>query len=167
MSPSPRIVTVSSNGHKIGDTAIRFDDIQGLNNLQNAYGRSKLANLLFTYEMNRRIKASGLHVKPVACRPGTVKLNLLYGGPEMSQSKVAMWLRLYYLSAQSAKMGALPEIYAATGDDISGGNYIGSSGFQESRGLPTKVQSSEASHDIEVAGRLWNISEELTGVHFI
>jgi hypothetical protein len=76
-------------------------------------------------------------------------------------------MRLLVPTAQSAEMGALPEIYAAAGADIEGGDYIGPSGLMESRGLPKKVQSSALSHDVEVAQRLWAVSEELTGVHFL
>lgn len=166
-TPSSRIVTVSSGGHKIGDTSIRFDDIYGINCYKNGYGRSKLANLLFTYELDRRLKSHGFNMKAVACHPGATKSNLLNAGPDMTKSKPALWLKLVYLGAQSPIMGALPEIYAAVGEDIISGDYIGPSGFQESRGLPTKVQSSDASHDIIVAEKLWKVSEELTGVHFL
>lgn len=162
-SQSSRIVTVSSGAHKIGDTALRFDDEQGLN----GYGRSKLANLLFTYELDRRFKARGLNMKAVACHPGATKSNLLNAGPQMSNSRPALWLRLIYLGVQSTKMGALTEIYAAVGEDIKSGDFIGPSGFLESRGLPKKVESSLQSHDPEMAMKLWTLSEKLTGVQFL
>lgn len=164
-STSARIVTVSSGAHMMGE--IRFDDIQGTRNYSNAYGNSKLANLLFTYEMDRRLRARGLDMKAVACHPGFANSNLFYTGPEMAQSRLAWWMRLLVPTAQSAAMGALPEIYAAVGEDIESGDYTGPSGFMESRGLPKKVQSNARSHNIEVARRLWNVSEELTGVHFL
>lgn len=158
-------MTVSSAAHKGG--AIQFDDLQNTHNLTNAYGSSKLANLLFTYELDRRLRARGLGVKAVACHPGATKSNLLNAGPGMAGSKPAWWLRLVYLPAQSAAMGALNVIYAAAGEDIEGGDYVGPSGPLESRGLPVKVQSNPLSHDLETAERLWTISEELTGVHFL
>jgi NAD(P)-dependent dehydrogenase (short-subunit alcohol dehydrogenase family) len=165
-STPARIVTVSSGAHRMG-AEIRFDNLQGINAYVNAYGNSKLANLLFTYELDRRLQARGLDIKAVACHPGAVRTNLVETGPQMAQSRPAWWLRLAMAPAQSAKMGALPEIYAAVGEDIQGGDFIGPSGFAESRGLPKKVQSSERSHDLEVAQRLWAVSEELTGVQFL
>lgn len=161
-STPARIVTVSSGAHMMGE--IHFDDLQGMHN---AYGNSKLANLLFTYEMDRRLRARGIDVKAVACHPGFANSNLFYTGPEMAQSRLAWWMKLLVPTAQSAAMGTLPEIYAAVGEDIEGGDYTGPSGFMESRGLPKKVQSNARSRDVEVARRLWSVSEELTGVHFL
>jgi NAD(P)-dependent dehydrogenase (short-subunit alcohol dehydrogenase family) len=166
-SAPARIVTVSSAAHKIGNPDINFDDLQGTRDFSQMYGKSKLANLLFTYELDRRLRARNLDVSAVACHPGTTKSNLISTGPEMTQSKPVWWLKLAYLPAQSAAMGALNEIYAAVGEDIEGGNYIGPSGHLESRGLPTKVQSNERSHDAEVAKTLWAASEALTGVRFL
>jgi NAD(P)-dependent dehydrogenase (short-subunit alcohol dehydrogenase family) len=161
-SAPSRIVTVSSGAHMMGE--IHFDDLQSM---RNAYGNSKLANLLFTYEMDRRLRACGLDVQAVACHPGFASSNLFYTGPEMAQSSLAWWMKLLVPTAQSAEMGALPEIYAAVGEDIQGGDYTGPSGFMGSRGLPKKVQSNARSHDVEIARRLWAVSEELTGVHFL
>lgn len=165
-SAPARVVTVSSGAHRMG-AEIRFDDLQGVHSYRNAYGNSKLANLLFTYELDRRLRDRGLDVKALACHPGAASTNLIETGPQMAQSKPAWWLRLAMAPAQSAKMGALPEVYAAVGEDIQGGDFIGPSGFMESRGLPKKVQSNERSHDREVAKRLWAVSEELTGVQFL
>jgi NAD(P)-dependent dehydrogenase (short-subunit alcohol dehydrogenase family) len=164
-STPARIVTVSSSAHMMGE--IRFDDLQGTRNYGNAYGNSKLANLLFTYEMDRRLRARGLDVKAVACHPGFANSNLFYTGPAMAQSRLAWWMKPLVATAQPAAMGALPEIYAAVGEDVQGDDYTGPSGFMGSRGLPKKVQSNARSHDIEVAKRLWTVSEELTGVHFL
>ena len=108
-----------------------------------------------------------LDIKSVACHPGVTKSNLLNAGPQMAKSKPALWLKLSYLPAQPAAMGALSVIYAAVGEDINSGDYIGPSGFMESRGLPKKLQSSEESHNGEVAKWLWMVSEELTGVRFL
>lgn len=162
-STPARVVTVSSGAHRMG-SEIRFDDLQ---RQENAYGNSKLANLLFTYELERRLSARGLAIKSVACHPGVARTNLVDTGPQMAQSRPAWWLRLATAPAQSAHMGALPEVYAATGSDVQSGDFIGPSGFMESRGLPKKVQSNDRSHDPEVARRLWTVSEELTGVSFL
>lgn len=166
-STPARIVTVSSDGHKMGNLRLDFDDLQMIRDHHNAYSVSKLANILFTYEMDRRLRARGLDVKAVVCHPGVAQSNLISTGPEMANSKPAWWLKLAYLPAQPAAMGALPTIYAAVGSDTESGDYIGPSGPMGSRGLPAKAQSSLLSHDLKIAQRLWSASEELTGVSFL
>lgn len=167
-SKDARIVTVSSAAHKIGSPQINFDDLNATKNFKNQYGVSKLANLLFTYEMDRRLKQLCIdNVKAIACHPGIAKSNLLEAGPKMAKSKTSLWIKLAYINAQTAEKGGFSEVYAASGLDINGGDYIGPDGFQEAKGLPTKVQSNSISHDIQIANRLWTVSEQMTGVHFL
>ena len=165
-SAPSRIVTVSSWSHRSG--TMQFDDLQWEHtpyDKSRAYGQSKLANILFTYEMGRRLRARGLDVKAVACHPGLADTNLHLDRATMKRS----WFIRYAgpLMGQSAAMGAFPEIYAAVGADIQSGDYIGPSGFMGARGLPKKVCSNERSHDVEVAKRLWDESSALTGVRFL
>ena len=153
-----RIVTVSSNGHKFAK--INFNNLQGEQkyNAQGAYGQSKLANLLFTYELQRRLEKANLDTIAVAVHPGWTVTNLQ-----------KHWLLLRILNpilGQKAQKGALPSLYAATAPEVKGGDYYGPSGLQELRGYPKKVQSSKLSHDEELAIKLWEISEELTGVKY-
>lgn len=166
-SAPSRIVTVSSLAHKMGTGGINFDDLQSTRNYgrMTAYQQSKLANLLFAYELDRRIRVRGLDIKSVACHPGFSRTDL-YTDRTTKRPTMLMWYAST-LVTQSATMGALPEIYSATGEDIEGGDYIGPSGFFEAMGWPKKVKSSAPSHNTETAQQLWAISEELTGVHFL
>ncbi len=157
-----RIVTVSSVGHRIR-SKIDFDDInaeQGYNRV-NAYGRSKLANLLFTYELQRRLEAASAQAAALAAHPG---------GSDTELSRHVPGARfagpLFSLLAQSAAMGALPTLRAATDPAASGGEYYGPDGFQEFRGHPVVVTSSDRSHEADTQRRLWEVSEELTGVTY-
>jgi len=163
-----RIVTVSSGAHTMG--SINFDDLQRQKSYQRweAYGQSKLANLLFAYELQRKLEASGAEVISVVAHPGYAATNLQLVGPQMAGSswQVAIMKVMNRLFAQHQAMGALPTLYAATSPDVRGGDYIGSDGLWEMRGYPTKVRSNDASHDEAVAGRLWKVSEELTGVRY-
>ncbi len=166
-TPGARIVNVSSTAHRIG--RIRFDDLQGERSYQKwlAYGQSKLANLLFTYELQRRLEAAGAGAISVACHPGYAATNLQQAGPRMAGSRfLALWSGMNALFAQSAAMGALPTLYAAAAEDVRGGEYFGPDSLAESRGHPVRVKSSRASHDRAVAERLWDASVELTGVDF-
>jgi NAD(P)-dependent dehydrogenase (short-subunit alcohol dehydrogenase family) len=163
-----RIVTVSSGAHQIGK--IDFSDLQSERSYDKwrAYGQSKLANLLFAYELDRRLRADGSRVKSVAAHPGWAATELQSTGPEMAGSKLRGRLMAAgnELFAQSAEMGARPALYAATSPDATGGDYIGPGGFAEMRGAPVHVASNERSHDRKTARRLWDESEELTGVEF-
>lgn len=167
-APAARVVTVSSGAHLLG--RINFDDLQGERRYQPwlAYGQSKLANLLFAYELQRRLAAAGSGAISVAAHPGYAATNLQTVGPEMTGS--ALGQRLMVLAnrifAQSAAMGALPEIYAASAPDVRGGDYIGPDGSLGQQGFPKKVQSNARSHDRDVAARLWAVSEALTGVKY-
>ena len=180
-----RVVTQSSKAHESGE--IDFDSVARSatgsangsavsNDPQRkrsydkwaAYGQSKLANVLFAYELDRRLGAADHDVTSVACHPGYAATELQRRGPEMENSTVRKLLMegANRVVAQSAEMGALPMVYAATASTIRGGEYIGPDGFQGMRGYPTRVESSDHSHDREVARRLWDVSEELTGVSF-
>ena len=124
-----------------------------------AYGRSKLAALLFTYELQRRLKKSGSRVLALAAHPGYAATNLDLGG---------FWMRLATrLFAQPAASGALPALHAATAADVQSGDYYGPGGFKELGGMPKKVNSSPESRDAALAQRLWVLSEQLTGVRYL
>ena len=158
-----RVVTVSSNGHKFR-AAIHFDDLQWERDYSRvgAYAQSKLANLLFTYELQRRLEAAGAETVALAAHPGASGTELMRHitfGPEALSAAV---LKL----AQSPAMGALPSLRAATDPTAVGGQYYGPSGFGELRGYPKVVKSTSQSHDQALQQRLWSVSEELTGVTF-
>ncbi len=163
-----RVVTVSSGAHQFGK--INFDDLQGQNSYSawRAYGQSKLANLLFAYELQRRFAASGARASSLAVHPGYAATNLQAVGPAMTESRFgqAMMGLANRVLAQSAAMGALPTAYAATSPEAHGGDYIGPDGLFGQRGFPKKASSSAASHDKPAAVRLWQVSEELTGVTY-
>jgi NAD(P)-dependent dehydrogenase (short-subunit alcohol dehydrogenase family) len=164
-----RVVTVSSGAHRMG--RIRFEDLQWKRGYRRwaAYGQSKLANLLFAYELQRRLDGAKAAVISVACHPGYAATNLQLAGPRMASSWVMEMLAqcVNRLVAQNAASGALPTLYAATAPEVGGGDYIGPDGIGEMRGAPTKVRSSARSQDREVAGKLWEISEQLTGVRYV
>ncbi len=164
-----RVVNVSSLFHKYGK--IRFDDLNWQRGYSRwpAYGQSKLANLLFTYELQRRFDRAGIDALSVASHPGYSATNLQFAGPRMENSilgKLVMRVS-NALVAQPPEMGALPSLYAAGAADVDGGDFIGPDGRDEWRGYPTKVRSSRASHDEVAAGKLWRLSEELTGVSYL
>ena len=164
---SSRVVSVASVAHRGG--LMRFHDLQSERKYIKfaAYAQSKLANLLFTYELDRKLKAAGKSAMGVACHPGWAATELQAVGPEMSGSAVMKTLMSWgnKLIAQDAAAGALPTLYAATAS-LRGGEYIGPDGLFEIRGAPTVVESMSNSHDREVARKLWEASEELTGVKY-
>jgi NAD(P)-dependent dehydrogenase (short-subunit alcohol dehydrogenase family) len=159
-APAARIVTVSSNGHRMG--VIRFDDLASERRYQRgrAYGQSKLANLLFTYELQRRLAAAGSPVLALAAHPGTASTEL--------ERHLPRWMRLVspLLPHQSAAEGALPTLRAAADPAARGGEYYGPAGRRRFAGDPVPVQSSARSHDADVQRRLWEVSEKLTGVTY-
>lgn len=163
-----RVVNVSSGAHRMG--AIRFDDLNWTRGYSKwrAYGQSKLANLLFTLELQRRIEARGAKILAVACHPGYAATNLQAAGPQMEGS--AFMESLFSVAnrtlAQSAAMGALPTLYAAAAPGVRGADYIGPDGIAEMWGNPTRVKRSAAAHDQTVAAQLWSVSEQMTGVHY-
>jgi NAD(P)-dependent dehydrogenase (short-subunit alcohol dehydrogenase family) len=159
-----RIVTVSSLGHRVR-SAIDFDDLQSERRYDPfaAYGRSKLANLLFTYELQRRLTANHEATIAVAAHPGSSRTELLRSSPAWLRISSALLGPLIF---QSPRMGALPTLRAATDPSVRGGQYYGPGGFAEQRGYPKCVQSSAQSHDKELQQRLWTVSEELTGISY-
>jgi NAD(P)-dependent dehydrogenase (short-subunit alcohol dehydrogenase family) len=167
-APQARVVVVSSGAHMGG--RIDFDNLQGQRRYQPwaVYCQSKLANLLFAYELQRRFTAAGADALVAACHPGYAATNLQAAGPRMAGSRLRERLSEIgnTLFAQSAAMGALPTLYAATVPDIHGGDYVGPLGLFGMRGAPGRVASSARSHDRAVAARLWQVSEQLTDVHF-
>jgi len=157
-----RVVTVSSNNHKGG--RMHFDDLQGERHYSRwgAYAQSKLANLLFAFELDRRLKAAGSRLISVAAHPGYSATNLQLSGPPAHERLV---MRLSNrLFAQPAEIGALPLLFAATAPGLPGGSYVGPDGMGEVRGHPVLVQATARARDAEAAGRLWDVSERLTGV---
>ena len=164
MAESARVVTVSSGAHRMGK--IRFEDLQSTRryNRWRAYGQSKLANLLFALELDRRLRAAGSGVKSVAAHPGYAATNLQSAAAPMLDRMVMVVSNL--VIAQSVEMGALPQLYAATHPGVQGGQYIGPDGLAEQRGHPKVVSPSGAARDKETARHLWRVSEDLTGVSF-
>jgi len=156
-----RVVTVSSIGHRIR-ADIHFDDLQWEHSYNRvaAYGQAKLANLMFTYELQRRLAPGGTTIA-AAAHPGG-------SHTELSRNLPPLLRRVYSVVepvvAQDAAAGALPTLRAATDPGVHGGQYFGPDGFAEFRGHPKVVASSVKSHDVEVQKRLWAVSEELTGV---
>jgi NAD(P)-dependent dehydrogenase (short-subunit alcohol dehydrogenase family) len=159
-----RVVTVSSTAHRMGK--INLDDLNWERRSYSrwpAYGQSKLANLLFTLELDRRLGEAGSDVRATAAHPGYAATNLQQHTGSRIQNGF-MWLS-NKLVAQSDEMGALPTLYAAT-EDVPSGSYAGPGGFQQQRGHPKLVGRTDAAKDTETARRLWDLSEELTGARF-
>jgi NAD(P)-dependent dehydrogenase (short-subunit alcohol dehydrogenase family) len=158
--PGSRVVTVSSVGHRIR-AAIHFDDLQWHHSYSRvgAYGQSKLANLLFTYELQRRLAPRGTTIA-AAAHPGGSATELTRNLPAAMRVASAAAAPLF----QGADMGALPTLRAATDPGVLGGQYLGPDGFGGVRGYPKVVASSDQSHDAALQRRLWAVSEELTGV---
>ncbi|GIF22469.1 NAD(P)-dependent dehydrogenase (short-subunit alcohol dehydrogenase family) [Actinoplanes tereljensis] len=158
-----RVVTVSSVGHRIR-AAIHFDDLQWEHSYSRvgAYGQAKLANLMFTYELQRRLAEHGTTIA-VAAHPGVSDTELARNTPAFLRLPLT-WLGP--VLTQKPARGALPTLRAATDPAVQGGQYYGPDGIGEVRGNPRLVASSPASHDASVQRRLWAVSEELTGVSF-
>ncbi|WP_137145844.1 SDR family NAD(P)-dependent oxidoreductase [Mycolicibacterium sp. CR10] len=161
--PGARVVTVSSNGHKMGG-AIHFDDLQWERSYSRmgAYTQSKLANLLFTYELERRLAPRGKTIA-VAAHPGTSTTELARNLPRPVQSA---FLAVAPVFAQSPAGGALPTLRAATDPGALGGQYYGPDGIAQQKGSPVVVASSAQSYDLDLQRRLWAVSENLTKVVF-
>jgi NAD(P)-dependent dehydrogenase (short-subunit alcohol dehydrogenase family) len=159
-----RVVTLSSNAHKFG--RINFDNLSGERRYfrWNAYGQSKLANLLFALELDRRLRARGSTVRSLAAHPGYSATNLQSAAAPLVDRVVMKASNA--VIAQSDEMGALPTLFAATQPGLAGGTYVGPDGPGEHRGHPSVVRPNKAARNEETARRLWEISEELTGVTF-
>jgi len=159
-----RVVTIASGAHRMG--RIDLDDLNWENRRYDrwrAYGQSKLANLLFTLELQRRLSEAGSDVIALAAHPGWSATNLQsHTGSRIQNGLMAVANKVW---AQSDEQGAWPTLYAAT-QDVAGGAYVGPDGFQEMRGHPKLVPRSGAASDEETARKLWELSERLTGVTF-
>lgn len=162
--PGSRVVTVSSYGHRIR-ADIHFDDLQWDRSYDRvaAYGQSKLANLMFTYELQRRLARRGGPTIAAAAHPGNASTEL--GRNVLGPAQMAM-NALMPLIAQDAAKGALPTLRAATDPAVLGGQYYGPDRMLETRGHPRVVASSEKSYDMTIQQRLWAASEQLTAVTF-
>jgi NAD(P)-dependent dehydrogenase (short-subunit alcohol dehydrogenase family) len=164
-APAPRVVTVSSTLHRRG--TMNFDDLQGERKYSpwGAYGQSKLANLMFCFELQRRATEAGTALLSMAAHPGYAATNLQFAATDRFYEKAIGWVgnRVF---AQSADMGALPTLYAATVPDLPGGTFVGPGGRSEQRGYPKVVTAAGKAYDEQAWRRLWDISEELTGVQY-
>ena len=157
--PGSRVVTVSSLAHRLR-ARINFDDLQSERSYHRvaAYSQSKLANLMFTYELARRLSGAGTTIA-VAAHPGLA-------GTELSRHTPAIVAFSYARVSQQAAMGALPVLRAATDPGVLGGQYYGPRGLFGARGYPKLAESSGRSRDTAIQRRLWTVSEQLTGVTF-
>ncbi|MET0343590.1 MAG: oxidoreductase [Polyangiales bacterium] len=167
-TPRSRVVSVSSEAHKLGQ--MRFDDPHWEKGYSRwpAYGTSKLANLLFTNELARRTKRAGIDVTAAAAHPGYANTNLQLRPLQMTDAR---WAEaavkvLNPLFGQSAAMGALPQLYAATAPDVEGGDYVGPGGMFGTRGYPRKVRARSTAYDTAAMEKLWDMSESMTRAHF-
>ena len=158
-TPGSRVVSISSQAHRFG--SMDFDDLNWDHGYKSwgAYGRSKLANLMFIYELQRRLERAGADTIATAAHPGWTETNL------QKYSPMLQFLNRFV--AMDPEQGALPTLYAATAPEVKGGDYYGPNGFAEVRGYPKRVGSIQLSHDRAVAEKLWAVSEELTGVHYL
>jgi NAD(P)-dependent dehydrogenase (short-subunit alcohol dehydrogenase family) len=167
-TPGSRVVTVASKAHAIGK--MHWDDLDGVKRYHPwaAYGQSKLANLLFTFELARRLSDMRQELRSVACHPGYAATNLQYVGPQQYKSRFGHWIMSLgnRLIAQSAESGAEPTLYAALASDAQSGDYIGPSGFMGRAGAPEKQRAKQAAYDPEALQKLWRISVERTGVDY-
>jgi len=161
--PGARVVTVSSNGHR--DGRINFDDLQSERGYRRVagYGQSKLANLMFTYELQRRLDSAGSPAIAVAAHPGLTRTDL---ARYLSRVMTAFYVLVERPLAQRAAIGALGTLRAATDPAVHGGEYYGPVRWRGERGYPERISSSERSHDEGAQRRLWQESERLTGVRY-
>ena len=167
-TPGARVVTVSSMAAR--GARIRFDDLQGVRHYGrwSGYGRAKLANQLFALELDRRVAGRGADLVSVAAHPGYAATNLQMVGPQMTGSDLMERVTRLgnTLLAQSAADGALPSLYAATAPDVRGGQFFGPDRLFGMRGSPKRIPFLKAATDTGTARRLWEVSEELTGVRY-
>ena len=166
-APAARIVSVSSGMHTRGQ--INFENLNWENGgyeKWQAYSRSKLANLLFAFELQRRLQQAGSRAISVGAHPGFSATNLqslpVSGTPALER----MMVKFSQLAAQSQEMGALPILFAATAAGLQGGEYIGPGGLGGMRGYPEPAQAASQAYDVAVAQELWRVSEALTHVHY-
>lgn len=166
-TPGSRVVTVSSNAYRRARADFDEPDSERAYKPGKAYDRSKLANLLFAYELNRRLQAAGAGTIAVAAHPGNARTDLWRTSSRLERALIGPRLRaLNFWLAQSARDGALPILRAAVDPAAGGGDYFGPSGWFEYTGSPVRVDSSPASRDGAAQRRLWTRSEELTGISY-
>lgn len=165
-APSPRVVTVASLAHRTGK--IDFENLQRERGYEgwDAYNASKLANILFAKELDRRARAAHSRLLSLAVHPGVSTTSIFENGPGTTNLKAIMVKLLAPVMMQNDEAGALPTLYAATSPNAHGGEYIGPDGFGELKGSPVVVQPRPQALDTAVGERLWAVSEELTGVHY-
>jgi len=161
----PRVVTVSSLVHRRG--RIDFDDLQSERHYEpwRAYGQSKLANLMFCFELQRRARVAGTALRSLAAHPGYAATNLQLAGPSRWWERLGMSVT-NRLIAQSADDGALPVLYAASAPSLPGGSFVGPGGPGQVRGHPRVVTAAAHAYDEDAWRRLWDASEHLTGVRY-
>lgn len=168
-SSSARIVTVSSIAHRYGK--LLLEDLQAEKNYEgwSAYGTSKLANLLFSFELARRLKNAGHPQMSVAAHPGVAKTNILSSGPQMGRKVLRTYVSEFFSKflAQTDAEGALPIIYACNDPKVQNGDYYGPDGFMELTGHPKKVAAKPNASDVELAKNLWTSSESLTDAKWV
>ncbi|HWY24518.1 MAG TPA: short-chain dehydrogenase, partial [Nevskia sp.] len=160
-TPGSRVVNTASMAHRL-TKGLKLDDLHFERRPykeMDAYGQSKLAGLLYTFELDRRLRAAGAPVTATAAHPGWSNTN-----PDKGS---AMMRFMNSLMAQPAAMGALPSLYAAAAPQVEGGGYYGPDGFKELRGHPAKVGCSDEARNPQLAAQLWARSEELTGVRYL
>jgi NAD(P)-dependent dehydrogenase (short-subunit alcohol dehydrogenase family) len=165
-APAPRVVTVASLAHRNGK--IEFDNLQSERKYSpwGAYGASKLANILFAKELEKRARAVGSKLVSIPVHPGVSVTNIVDNGPGTKGLKMMVFKMLGPLLMQPDTMGALPTLYAATSPAAVGGEYVGPDGFMEMKGAPVVVRPRANALDEAVAAKLWAVSEELTGVTY-
>lgn len=161
--PGSRIVSVSSIDHRQG--TINFDDLQSRKKYDRyaSYSQSKLANLMFSYELQRQLSSIGAETIAVSAHPGISKSNLLRHA-NLWYNIVKQTIGQFIM--QSSFMGALPTLRAATDPNVKGGEFYGPSGWNEYNGYPKRVESNELSHNVNMQRKLWEVSEKLTGIKY-
>lgn len=167
-TPKSRVVTTSSIARAMG--RVNLDDLQGQKSYTrwSAYGQSKRSNLLFAFELQRRLAAAGLETISVAAHPGYAHTNLQLTSATLSNANLELWFydKFGALVGQPAAMGALPQLYAGLSPDIHGGELVGPGGFSGMRGYPRVETRAQREYDHPTAERLWDVSIELTGVDY-
>lgn len=162
-----RVVVVSSEAYRIG--RIDFDDLDGKAHYGpwRAYGQSKLANLLYVHELAKRARQASIEIRAAAAHPGYAATNLQMVAPTMNRSRIGAWIhQVGHRVAQSAEMGAMPSLYAATAPDVESGAFYGPRGFARLWGYPVRERVLPVATNDEVAQRLWDVSEQQTKVAY-
>lgn len=161
----PRIVSLSSIAHKNGEIYVNDFNLTHGYKPWSAYGQSKLACLMFAYELQRQIDTAGLKILSVAAHPGLATTELFRYGSDITSKMIKATMSKYM--SQSAADGAKPTLMAALDSTVQGGEYFGPDGFMEAKGNPSKVKSTKKSHDTALAQQLWELSEQTIGIEFI